>query len=512
MNDEQLTTYEELFHAAPDAMVVVNTSGVIVLANSRCESVLGYTPAELMGQPVECLIPEALRARHPEFRKRFADVREARGMGQGRMLSAQRKDGVVIAADISLAPLVGATNNLLFCVAVRDVSEHRRLEERLREVQRLEAIGTLAGGIAHDFNNILVAISNFGEFALSNLDESCQAATDVREVLKAADRATKLTEKLLAFSRKRTIRPKRVNLNQTVASLEAMLRRLLGESIDYSTTLAPNLWSTWVDPDAVEQVLVNLAINARDAMPARGKLTMETSNVTLDRHYGQGHGAEVPPGEYVMIAVTDNGAGMLPEVQARIFEPFFTTKPEGLGTGLGLATSYGIVKQAGGYIWVYSELGRGTTFKVYLPRVTGECDAAAGPKVPRVATGNETILVAEDDRSVRAAIARTLFQLGYQLLEAVDGQEALELCQQFEGKIDLLLTDVVMPRMNGRELATAAIEQRPNLKVLYLSGYTANVVVHHGVLKEGIELLPKPFTTEALANAVRTILDGGTLN
>lgn len=503
-------TYKEVLNAAPDAMLVVESGGTIAFANGRCESVFGYLPSELVGQKVECLIPEPMRAGHPRLRVQFADIREARGMGQGRTLSAQRKDGSVFAADISLSPLT-ARGRLMFCVAVRDVSAHRRLEERVREIQRLEAIGRLAGGLAHDFNNILTAISNFGCFALSSLEQGSSVAADVQEMLNAAQRATNLTEKLLAFSRQRTIRPKRVDLNQTVASLDRMLRRLLGESIDYSTKLSAALWSTWVDPDAIEQVVLNLALNARDAMFGQGKLTLETSNVVLDRHYGQSHGAEVPPGEYVMIAVTDNGAGMSPEVQAQIFEPFFTTKPEGLGTGLGLATSYGIVKQAGGYIWVYSELGRGTTFKVYLPRVSGESEPVTKPAVPIVARGTETILVAEDDRVVRTAIVRALSPLGYRLLQTADGQEALRVCREYQGVIHLLLSDVVMPMMNGRELATAATELRPELKVLYISGYTSNVVVHHGVLKEGVELLQKPFTPDVLAHGVRTILDGGSL-
>lgn len=502
-------TYEQVLDGAPDPVLVVDSEGVIVFANARCEVVLGYRASELLGSSVETLVPAPQRGGHAAFRQRFRDIGEARPMSGGRTLAAQRKDGTVFPADISLAPLRGDT--ALYCVTLRDVTLHQKLEERVREVQRLESIGKLAGGIAHDLNNILTAMVSFGNFALSSLPSGSPMANDVQEMLNAADRAASLTEKLLAFARQRTISPRTVNLNHLILSLDRMLRRLIGEQIETSMKLAADLWSTWVDPDALEQVLVNLAINARDAIGAQGKLTIETENVTLDGHYGRRHGADVPPGDYVMVSVSDNGVGMSPEVQRRIFEPFFTTKPEGQGTGLGLATSFGIVKQAGGFIWVYSELGHGSTFKTYLPRSNAQAEAARKLESSAMATGTETVLVVEDDRQVRRGILRALSKLGYRLLDAADGNAALAICRDYEGPIDLLLTDVVMPQMNGRQLALAATRYRPSMKLLYISGYSSDVVVSHGILRAGIQLLQKPFAPSTLAKAVRTILDGGTI-
>jgi PAS domain S-box-containing protein len=505
--DAEDTRYRQLVEAAPDAILLVTREGIIDLVNAQTEHLFGYTRDELLGQPVEVLMPLASRATHPQQRATFRADPRPRAMGQGRRLRGRRKDGSEFFADISLAP-VFTDGGRMTGVVVRDVTQQRMLEERVEVVQRVEAIGRLAGGVAHDFNNMLTVIFNFGRFVLETLDATSAAASDMQELLNAAERARGLTEKLLTFSRQRTIEPRRVDLNQTVTSIDRMLRRLLGADIDYCTRLRSELWLTWVDPGAIEQVIVNLALNARHAMPGGGKLTVETDNVELDERSARGHATEAPGGDYVVIAVTDSGHGMDAETKARIFEPFFTTKAEGSGTGLGLATSYGIVKQAGGYIWVYSEVGHGTTFKLYLPRAVGEAEPLPASEHPATLHGTEMVLVAEDEEQVRALTVRALRRLGYTVLAAGTGSEALELVQHHGGSLHLLLTDVIMPGLNGKELALRASTLQPRLRVLYMSGYTSNVVVHHGVLDAGVSLLQKPFTPDQLARKVRQVLDG----
>ncbi len=387
------------------------------------------------------------------------------------------------------------------------LGQQARLERQVRAVQRMEAVGRLAGGVAHDFNNLLTAIFSFGRFAFDSLDKNHPARADIQEVLKAADRAETLTRQLLAFSRRQTIDPKVINVNDLFDDIAPMLRRLLGEDVELHTAPGADLWNIKVDRGAVEQVIVNLAVNARDAMSEGGQLTIETSNVVIDDSYGERHDAEVPPGSYVLISVTDDGVGISKSDLPHIFEPFFTTKPEGEGTGLGLATCYGIVKQANGFIWVYSELGLGTTFKVYLPR-SSEANTAEVVVAPLAAArGQETILIAEDNDQVRSLVAKTLTGLGYTVLLAANGGEALLLAEARGGRIDLLLTDVVMPRIGGRELAERLPSVCRSLKILYMSGYAANAIVHHGVLHPGTALLQKPFTPHQLGVKVREVLD-----
>ncbi len=409
---------------------------------------------------------------------------------------------------VSAAPVRDAHDEIQYAIAVfQDVSKQRQLEGQLRQAQRMEAVGQLAGGVAHDFNNLLTAIFGFGNFALDALRPEESAHKDLKEVLAAASRAETLTRQLLAFSRKQIVAPRVLSVAEHVSNMDKMLRRILGEDVEARTMLSDDLWHTKIDPGALEQVVVNLAVNARDAMPTGGKLTIEAVNVRLDDDYGSERGAEVPPGEYVCVVVSDTGCGMDAETRRKIFEPFYTTKSDGKGTGLGLSTCYGIIKQAGGFIWVYSEVGNGTTFKVYLPRVHAARTSASDLPTPAApATGSEVVLVAEDDEQLRRSAVRVLKSLGYEVLEAANGGEAM-LAGEEAPLIDLLLTDVVMPRMSGKLLADRLSRRHTAMKVLYMSGYTDNAIVHHGVLNDGIEFIQKPFTPHDLARRVRTVLD-----
>jgi PAS domain S-box-containing protein len=388
----------------------------------------------------------------------------------------------------------------------KSLRERNRLEESLRQAQKLESVGRLAGGVAHDFNNLLTVIGGNVALVLSDMPAADPLRELLAEVTQAVESASNLTRQLLTFSRKQVIDPKVVDLNAVVAELQKMLYRLLGEDIDFQTILDDGLGRTRVDGGQFEQILVNLAVNARDAMPDGGKLTIETANVDIDADYCDTHG-EAKPGRYVMLAVSDNGTGMDAGVKEHLFEPFFTTKEHGKGTGLGLAMVYGAVRQHGGHIEVYTEPGRGTTFKVYLPRVDDPVDSVrrSPERAPR---GNETVILVEDADALRMLAVRLLERQGYRVLAFRDGAEALGGLAALEGPAHLLLTDVVMPGMNGRVLAEQMATLRPGLKVLFTSGYTENVVVHHGVLKRGINFLPKPYTPEALAARVREALDG----
>ena len=390
---------------------------------------------------------------------------------------------------------------------VMDMTDRRQLEEQLLQSQKLEAIGRLAGGVAHDFNNLLTGILGYANFALKSIPENHAARVDIQEIERAGTRAAALTAQLLAYARRQMIAPKIVSLNELVLNMETLLRRLIGEDVDLETRCASDLWRAQIDPGQFEQVIINLAVNARDAMPSGGRLTVETSNTNLDDSYVQQH-PEVTSGEYVMLAVADNGVGMDNATQIRIFEPFFTTKEQGKGTGLGLAVCYGIVKQANGHLWVYSERGRGTTFKVLLPRATEEETAVVArlPEPPS-SQGTETILMVEDEPVVRKLAVRALTERGYRVLEAEDGPSALAVVEEFQGDISLLVTDVVMPGMNGKELADRLSTDRPDLRVLYISGYAEHAVVRQGVLVEGIAFLSKPFDLSELARTVREVLD-----
>ncbi len=386
---------------------------------------------------------------------------------------------------------------------VLDLTERRKLEAQLRQAQKMEAVGRLAGGVAHDFNNLLTAIFSFGNFVLEALPRGEEVHEDMLEVMKAAKKAEALTAQLLAFSRRKPVSPTVLSVNQLIQDMDRMLRRIVGEDVELTIELAPHIWNVRVDQGSFEQVIVNLLVNARDAMEQGGKVHIETRNATLAADHG-GEDVTVVAGDYVLVAVSDDGIGMDEETQRHIFEPFFTTKDVHKGTGLGLSTCYGIIKQANGHILVASELGAGTTFSIYLPRVADSSDAATVATEPETTHGSETILVVEDDEQVRRLAVRALSALGYRIIAASHGAEALELCTS---EVSLVLTDVVMPAMSGSDLVAQLTQRLPGLRVLYMSGYAANTIVHRGVLEPGTQLLQKPFTPVELARKVRAVLD-----
>jgi hypothetical protein len=388
-----------------------------------------------------------------------------------------------------------------------DITGRRKLEDQLRQAQKMEAVGMLAGGVAHDFNNLLTIITGYSQLILNSLGPSDSNRHSVEQIMKAGERAAALTKQLLAFSRRQVLQPRVLDLNKLVSGLAAMLQRLIGEDIDLRMTLPQDLGRVSADPGQIEQVLMNLVVNARDAMPKGGVLTVETANVTLDEKYVGRHIA-VRPGAYILLAVSDNGAGMDQATQARLFEPFFTTKGSGKGTGLGLSTVFGIVKQSGGSVEVYSEPGRGTSVKVYLPRIDQPVaiDAEAARKTN--VRGSETILLVEDDEMVRNLVRETLHREGYKILDAPGPLEAKRIAEQFKSPIQLMITDVVMPKVSGRELAEQLSRRRPDMKVLYMSGYTDNAILNSGLLHKEVAFLQKPFTPGALTDKVREVLEG----
>jgi PAS domain S-box-containing protein len=421
----------------------------------------------------------------------------------------KKSDGVEISVEITAHSLDfnGRRSRL---VLAHDVSDRQMLEQQLRHSQKMEAIGVLAGGIAHDFNNLLTVINGYADLMMLTAPErEGQFWSNLQDIREAGERAAGLTRQLLAFSRKQVLAPKVLDLNAVVADLEKMLRRIIGENIDFRTIGDEDLLHISADPGQIEQIVMNLVVNAKDAMPSGGKLTIESHNVELTETYAQSH-ISVSPGKYVMLAISDTGIGMTEETQRRIFEPFFSTKEVGHGTGLGLSMVYGIVKQSGGNIWVYSEPGQGTTFKIYLPVVTSELSAPVEVVERPNLNGNETVLLVEDEDMVRKLTKNVLELFGYRVLEAAGGKEALEICNGAQCQIDLLLTDVVMPGMSGRELAVKIAECCPKVRILYMSGYTDNAIVHQGIIDEGAHFVQKPFQTDVLLRKVREVLDSST--
>ena len=417
----------------------------------------------------------------------------------------RKKDGQIISVEITEHPLVfeGRAASLVMAI---DITERLRLGEQYRQAQRLESIGRLAGGVAHDFNNLLTVINGYASMLLDGSPGEAKLSQGLKEIQRAGERAAGLTAQLVAFSRQQVIQLAVIDVNATVRTTEAFLRRLIGEDVDLITRLTADLGLVQADAGQLQQIIMNLAVNSRDAMPHGGALTIETSNVVLDEAYRSKH-YEVEPGPYVMLAVTDTGEGMTPEVQARIFEPFFTTKEIGKGTGLGLATVYGMVKHCGGWIWVYSEPKRGTTFKIYFPQTNKALSPASAHDVKTGPRGNETIVIVEDQADVRGIAIIGLTRFGYTVHGFSTGRDALEFCRTFGGEIDAVLTDVVMPDMNGREVARQVSQLRPLASILFMSGYTTNVVVRQGVLDPNVEYIQKPFTPDALARRIRDVLD-----
>src|SRR6266705_1020809 len=420
----------------------------------------------------------------------------------------KRRDARLLTVQLSVrAVRNGAGQVEYYETFVRDVTDQRRLQQQVLQSQKMEAVGRLAGGIAHDFNNLLTVITSYSDLLLEDLAPGDAKRDDLEQVRKAEDGAAALTRQLLAFSRQQVVEPRVVSLNTVIEGLQKILRRVIGEDIELTTTLAPDLGAVRADVGQLEQVLMNLAVNARDAMPTGGRLTVETANVEHDPEYARGQEAAAVH-RFAMLAVTDTGCGMDEATKARIFEPFFTTKEPGKGTGLGLATVYGIVNQAGGHIWVYSEPGHGTSFKTYFPQLDeAAASGAARPVALPVPRGRETVLLVEDAAAVRAVTRAVLERQGYTVLEAPNGEAALRLGAKHRGPIHLLLTDVVMPELSGRQLAEQLAALRPAMRVLYTSGYTDDAVFRHGVLEAGIAYLQKPFTPDALARKVREVLD-----
>jgi len=504
--------YRDYFENAKDAIYVHDLTGRYIMVNKAGEELLGYSREEILQMRISDVVPRnCLDDIHARLKEKLADhsltIYE---------VEAIRKDGSRVPIEVSSRLIYENGVPVAVQGSARDITERKRSEEALRasqlqlqQSQKLEAIGQLAGGVAHDFNNMLTAIIGYTDLSLRRVGLENPIRRNLEETKKAAERAASLVRQLLAFSRKQILEPKVLDLNDVVKDMHKMLTRLIGENIKLATRLETDLGSVKADPCQVEQIIVNLVVNARDAMPRGGRVTIETANVALDDQFALKKHVSVKPGEYVMLAVSDTGSGMEQETQARIFEPFFTTKEVGKGTGLGLSTVYGIVKQSGGNIWVYSEQGLGTVFKVYLPRI----DDATASTIARQSQetnaprGTETILLVEDEDVVRGLTRKILMQAGYNVLDAKGGDEAIRLCHAHAGPIDLLLTDVVMPEVSGKEVADRLLELRPSIRVLYMSGYTDEAIVQHGVLDANVKFIQKPFTWVGLTRKVREVLN-----
>jgi PAS domain S-box-containing protein len=493
---------EAVIHSSPLAIWAIDLEGNVTFWNPAAEEIFGWNEEEVVGKPLPIVPPDQTE----EYLRWLESFRRG-DMVNGMERKRQRKDGTTIDVAIWTAPLRDRAGNARGTIAIdTDISQRKLLEEQFRQAQKLEAVGRLAGGVAHDFNNLLTIIQGYTEMIAMEAEEAPSLLEYANEIQYASERASGLTGQLLAFSRRQISQPKVLDLNEVVTHAMKMLRRIIGEDIEIASHLEPELGKVKVDPVHIDQVIMNLAVNARDAMPNGGRILLETSNYQLDAEYVGWH-AGVEQGSYVMLAISDSGIGMTAETRSRLFEPFFTTKEAGKGTGLGLAIVYGVVKQAGGEIMVYSEPGKGTTFKIYLPMVDQPASFAARERTTEI-RGSGTVLVCEDDPKIRRLVAAMLTRQGYRVLTAEDPDQALQVATA-EGEINLLLTDIVMPRISGVELARAMRQMRPGLRVLYMSGYTDNQMNDGWVLDEDIPFLQKPFTASALASKVREAMAGG---
>jgi PAS domain S-box-containing protein len=498
-------SYATLVEHAPVGIYRSTPDGRFLAVNSALVGLLGFGSAD---EVLQLHISRDVYA-DPAERQRLLDRDSYTDREYDEVEATwKRKDGRHLTVQLSVRAVRSRSGQVEYYETfVRDVTEQRRLQTQLVQSQKMEAVGRLAGGIAHDFNNLLTVITTSCDLLLEDLAATDPKREDVDQVRKAADGAAALTRQLLAFSRQQVLTPQIVNLGDVVYGVEKMLRRVIGEDVDLVTVLGSDVGAVKADVGQLEQVLMNLAVNARDAMPTGGKLTIETANVEHDPDYAREQEA-APVSRFVMLAVSDTGTGMDEATKARIFEPFFTTKEVGKGTGLGLATVYGIVRQSGGFIWVYSEPGLGTTFKIYLPQVDAVAAGSAARATPTTShRGTETVLLVEDAAAVRAVIHEALARQGYTVLDAPNGAEALRIAAGHPGPIHLLLTDVVMPGLSGRQLSDQLAQIRPETKVLYTSGYTDDAIVRHGVLESGIAYLQKPFSVDGLARKVREVLD-----
>jgi two-component system cell cycle sensor histidine kinase/response regulator CckA len=497
--------YRDLFENANDIIYTVDLEGTLTSINKRGELLTGYRRDEMVGMDIARVVPS-------EYRVLESDnlARKLAGAAESTVYELEIicKNGRRLPVEVSSRLIFEAGQPIGAQGIARDISERKHLEEQLGQAQKMDAIGRLAGGVAHDFNNLLTTIIGYSEVALAELAQDAPIRQDIEQVVAAGQRAAALTQQLLAFSRKQVLQPQLLNLNSVVIEMEKMLRRLIGEDIEILIDLNPALGPVKADPGQIEQVILNLAVNARDAMPRGGQLTIETANVDLDEAYARQH-VDVAAGPYVMLAISDTGIGLDSEIQSHMFEPFFTTKGPGQGTGLGLTTVYGIVNQSSGHIWVYSEPDHGATFKIYLPRAEAPAESVKRDQVlTGTAHGSETILLVEDEDTVRELARRALLKQGYTVLEARSGAEAIQVCDQHPAPIHALVTDVVMPGgMSGPNLAERLLVLRPEMKVLYISGYTDDAIVHHGILDRGTNLLQKPFVSNTLVRKVREVLD-----
>lgn len=485
-----------------DAIVGESLEGLITSWNAGAERIYGYSAEEVIGRPASILLPPE---RKVEVSRNIDRARTGEGFRED--TSRIAKDGQVINVSLTVSPIRDANSEVVgVSTSARDISERKKLEEQLRQSQKMEAIGRLAGGIAHDFNNLLSIIVGYTYVLQTSLPDDDSLRGSAQQVMHAAEKASSLTRQLLAFSRRQVMQAEVLDVNDILASMERLLPRLIGEDVDLRVAKAPDVPHVKADPSQIEQVLMNLVVNARDAMPNGGKLTIETADVSFDPQQAVHHG--VKPGRYVMLAVSDTGVGMDAQTRAHIFEPFFTTKEPGRGTGLGLATVYGIVTQSNGHVWVYSEVGRGTTFKIYFPATSAAAEPSRISHEPHLSlAGSETVLLVEDEEKLRMLIEEVLTSYGYKVIVASNGEEGLSMARSHDGQINLLLTDVVMPQRSGQSLADLLRNEDPELAVLFMSGYTNNSLDHSGAMRPGTSFLQKPFTPDVLLRKVREVLN-----